>query len=208
MTGPTIHRDFVQGSPEWLAFRAGKFSASKGAVIMGGLDTSGLDSYIKDLAWERVHGPVEGGFRSAAMERGNETEPAARDWYAFEHDVTIEEVGCVSHATIPNLVWSPDGLFGECRRAIEAKCPLHKAWMEVKRTGKVPAEYRWQTKLAIYIGELDHLDFVAYHPLAGGLVVPCEITDSERDQIAERIALLEPRVQRWVEIITDRKDAA
>jgi putative phage-type endonuclease len=208
VSAPIIHRDIVQGTPEWYALRAGKWSASKGAVIMGGLDTSGLDSYIKDLAWERVHGPVEGGFKSSAMERGSETEPAARDWFAFTHDVTVEEVGCVEHATIPNLVWSPDGMFDQDRWAIEAKCPLHKAWMEVKRTGKVPAEYRWQTKFAIATGQLVGLHFVVYHPLAGGLVVPCEVTDIEREQIAERIALLEPKVQRWVDILTDRKAAA
>lgn len=203
MSGPIIHRDFVQGTPEWRAFRAGKFSASKGAVIMGGLETSGLDSYIKDLAWERVYGPIEGGFRSAAMERGNETEPAARDWYAFEHDVAVEEVGCVSHAYVPNLVWSPDGMFNSCRQAIEAKCPLHKAWMEVKRTGKVPAEYRWQTKLAMCIGQLTHMDFVCYHPLAGGLVVTCYLANGEDAQIEERVLLLEGRVQAWVDIISE-----
>lgn len=204
VTGPIYHDNIVQGTPEWHAIRAGKWSASKGAVIMGGLETSGLASYIKDLAWERVYGPTEGGFKSAAMDRGHVIEPDARDWHAFTNDVVIEETGFVDHGRIPNLGWSPDGLFDTRKRAIEAKCPLHKAWMETKRTGKVPAEYRWQTRFGIFVGELDGLDFIAYHPQAGGLVVPCEITEADRDQIEARITLLEPKVQAWVEIITEQ----
>lgn len=205
---PIIHRDFEQHSPEWYAIKAGKFSASKAAVIMGGLDTSGLQSLIKDLAWERVYGPTEGGFKSAAMQRGNEVEPEGRDWYAFARDVIVEQVGFVQHAELPMVGWSPDGLFKMARGGIEAKCPLHKAWMEVKRTGKVPAEYRWQCRWGQWVGELDELDFIAYHPQAGGLIVPCEVTESERQQMAERVALLEPKVQEWVEILTDKKEAA
>ena len=204
---PVIHRDIEQHSPEWYAIKAGKWSASKAAIIMGGLDTSGLASLIKDMAWERVYGPTEGGFQSKAMERGNELEYEARDWYAFERDAVVDEVGFVEHGSIPLVGWSPDGLCGE-RHGIEAKCPLHKAWMEVKRTGKVPAEYRWQCRWAMWVGELDSLDFIAYHPKAGGLIVPCEITESERSQMAERVALLEPKVAEWVEILTDKKDAA
>jgi putative phage-type endonuclease len=206
VTGPIIHRGIEQGTPEWLALRAGKFSASKAAVIMGGLDTAGLASYIADLAWERVYGPTEPGFKSAAMERGNELEPESREWYAFTRDVVVDTVALVEHASIPNVCWSPDGLI-DPRGAIEAKNPLHKAWMEVKRTGKIPAEYRWQCRWAMWVGELDWLDFVAHHPRPGGLIVPCEITDAEKEQMAERVALLEPKVQAWVEILTDRKAA-
>ncbi len=204
---PVIHRDIEQHSPEWYAIKAGKWSASKAAIIMGGLDASGLASLIKDMAWERVYGPTEGGFQSKAMERGNELEYEARDWYAFERDAVVVEVGFVEHATVARVGWSPDGLHGE-RHGIEVKCPLHKAWMEVKRAGKVPAEYRWQCRWAMWVGELDGLDFIAYHPKAGGLIVPCEVTESERSQMAERVALLEPKVVEWVEILTDKKDAA
>lgn len=205
MSGPIIHREFAQHTPEWFSMKAGKFSASKAAIIMGNLDTSGLASLIKDLAWERVHGPVEGGFKSAAMERGNEMECEARDWYAFTRDVIVEQVGFVEHASIPNVGWSPDGLIGE-RSAIEAKCPLHKAWMEIKRTGQVPSEYRWQCRWAMWVGELEALDFAAYHPQGGGLIVPCELTDKEREQMAERVELLEPKVQQWVDILTDKRE--
>jgi putative phage-type endonuclease len=201
-----LHTGIDQGTPEWRALKAGKFSSSKAAIIMGGLDTAGLASYLQDLAWERVFGPIEGGFKSAAMERGTVMEPESRDWYAFEKGIAVHSVTLIEHSTIPHVCWSPDGLC-EPRGGIEAKNPLHKAWMAVKKTGKVPAEYRWQTKWGMWVGECDWLDFVAYHPLAGGLIVPCEVTDAEKEQMAERVALLEPKVQAWVDILTERKAA-
>lgn len=206
---PIYHPHIIQGTPEWHAIRAGKWSASKGAVIMGGLETSGLADYIKTLAWERVYGPTDGeGFKTSAMERGHEMEPEACDDYAFKRDVTIERMGFVDHGAIPNFGWSPDGLHSARRNGIEVKSPLHKAWMEVKRTGKVPAEYRWQTKIGIFVGRLEGMDFIAYHPKAGSLVIPCELTESEAQQIEERIALLEPKVAKWVEILTDAEQRA
>lgn len=207
MNSPIIHREFAQHSPDWYAIKAGKFSASNAAIIMGGLDTFGLASLIKDLAWERVYGVIEEPkFRSKAMERGNEMECEARDWYAFDRDVIVEEIGFVEHAIIPNVGWSPDGIFGS--HAIEAKCPLHKAWMETKRTRKVPAEYRWQCRWAQWVGQLEGVEFIAYNPQAGGLIVPFKATESEFDQMAARVSLLEPKVQEWVEILTDKRNAA
>ena len=77
--------------------------------------------------------------------------------------------------------------------------------MEVKRTGKVPSEYRWQCRWAQWVGQLDGLDFIAYHPQAGGLIVPCEVTAIECEQMADRVALLEPKVAEWVEIIGNQR---
>lgn len=207
MIAPIYHPEIVQGTPEWDAIRAGKWSASKGAVIMGGLETQGLKDYILDLAWGRVFGPPDTGFKSKAMERGHLVEPESREWFALLRDVEVEECGFVEHGRIPHFGWSPDGLYNRRRSGIEAKCPLHKAWMHVEETGKVPSEYRWQCKIACFVGQLDGLDFIAYHPRAGGLTVPVEITDSEKDQIEARIALLEPKVQARVDRLLERKAA-
>ena len=207
MTPPIYHPEIVQGTPEWDAIRAGKWSASKGAVIMGGLDTSGLRDLILDLAWGRVYGAPDPGFKSKAMERGHLVEPEARDWFAFDRDVSVEECGFVEHGRIPHFGWSPDGLYNARRNAIEAKCPLHKAWMLVQETGRVPAEYRWQCKFACFVGQLDGLVFVAYHPRAGGLTVDVEITNSDKDQIEGRLAILEPKVQARVDLLLEKKAA-
>lgn len=206
MTAPIIHRDIEQHSPEWYAIKAGKWSASKAAIIMGGLDTSGLASLVKDIAWERVFGATDGGFQSEAMKRGNLLEAMAREWFAEDQGVTVEQVGFVSHATVPHVGWSPDGLCGP-RHGLEAKCPLHKAWMDCKKQMKVPSEYRWQTRWAMWVGELEWMSFVAWHPQSGGILIPCEVTAEEREQMAERVALLEPKVAAWIEVIGNSRNA-
>ena len=196
-----IHRDIQQGTPEWFAIKAGKWSASNAATIMGGLETSGLASLIQDIAWERVYGPTDAdSYKSPAMERGNVVEAEARDWYAFQTGSEVEKVGFVEHRSIPHVGWSPDGLIGP-KKAIEAKCPLHKAWMETLRTGKIPSQYRWQCKWAMWVGELEELDFLTYHPKAGGIIIPCTVTQDEISQMQERVALLETKVAEWVSML-------
>lgn len=204
---PIIHRHFAQHSPEWYAIKAGKWSASNAATIMGGLETSGLASLVKDVAWERVYGPAESeSYQSPAMQRGTIMEAEARDWCAFVTGRDIEQVGFVEHATVPNVGWSPDGLC--LPRATEVKCPLHKAWMDVKRTGKVPAEYRWQCAWASWVGQLDGLDFVAYHPKGGGLLIPFDFDSALAEQMEARVAVLETKVAEWVAILTEQQELA
>jgi len=208
MSGPTYHFEIEQCTPEWHAIRAGKWSASKAPVIMGGLTTKGIEDLIMDIAWGRMYGPIEhSSFKSAAMERGNNLEPDTRDRYAFETDNVVDECGFVEHASIPHVGWSPDGLVGR-KLGIEAKNPLHKAYMEVKRTGLIPSEYRWQTKWGMWVGELDGMDFLCDHPKAGLIILPCEVTESEKDQMAARVAILEPRVAQWMDILADKRSAA
>lgn len=205
---PIFHFEIQQSTPEWDAIRAGRWSASRAATIMGGLDTQGLKDYVMDIAWGRVYGPVEhGSFKSAAMERGNNLEESTRESYAFQTDNVIETCGFVEHASIPWVGWSPDGLVGR-KHGIEAKNPLHKAYMEVKRTDKIPAEYRWQVRFGMWVGQLDTMDFLCDHPKAGLIVIPCEVTESEKQQMEERIHLLEPRVVEWMDILLDKKQAA
>lgn len=205
---PTYHFDITQGTPEWHVIRSGQWSASNAAKIMGGLETQGLDDLIRTIAWERVYGPSdEPAYKSAAMQRGNDLEAEARDWLAFQSDTVVEQCGFVQHGTVARVGWSPDGLSHKRKRGQEIKCLLHKAYMDVLKKREVPAEYRWQVRWAHWAGELDGLDFVAYHPQAGGIIVPCEPEPSLYPQMEERVALLEKRVAVWVDMLNDRKAA-
>lgn len=201
---PAYHFDIDQGTPAWNAIRAGKWTASSAAKIMGSLTTAGLKDLIKDVAWGRVFGETDSGFTSKAMDRGHEIEPEARDWFAFEHGASVEEVGFVEHSRIAHVGWSPDGLHANRTRGVEIKCLLHKAWMDVEESREIPSEYRWQAKFACWVGELDGLDFVVYHPRAGGIVIPTEITGSDKDQMEARISILEPMVQARIDRLQER----
>jgi hypothetical protein len=206
VSGPIYHFDIEQGTSEWDAIRAGKWSASRAATIMGGLDTQGLKDLVMDVAWGRVYGPIEhSSFKSAAMERGNNLEQGTRDAYQFLTDRVIDQCGFVEHATVKHVGWSPDGLCGR-KIGIEAKNPLHKAYMQVKRTGKIPAEYCWQVRWGMWVGQLEEMDFLCDHPKAGLIIIPAEVTASDCEQMEERVALLEPKVAEWVDILTEQRE--
>lgn len=201
MDRPKFFPDIEQGTEAWHQMKAGCWSASNAAIIMGGLDTGGLKDLIMEMAWGRVYGLTgESSYKSKDMTRGNEVEPEARDWYSFDKGEPVETMGCVMHATIPHVLWSPDGLMAK-RGAVEIKCPQFKAWMEVKRTNLVPSQYRWQTKWGMWVGQREWMDFCAYHPISGGLVLECEVTPEEIERMEERVAVLEPKVAKWMEIL-------
>lgn len=204
---PIYYPEITQGTPEWDAIRAGKWTASSAAKIMGALTTQGLKDLIKDVAWGRIYGETDSGFTSKAMDRGHEIEPEARDWFAFERCAVVEQVGFVEHARIPNVGWSPDGLHDNRKRGLEVKSLLHKAWLDVEDEMQVPSEYRWQCKFACFVGELDGMDFLAYHPRGGGIVIPIEITPGEMDQIEARLSIIEPMVQARIDRHMERKAA-
>ena len=205
---PVYYPEIQQNSPEWDAIRAGCWTASAAAKIMGGLETKGLADLIKDLAWGRVFGKIDRGYYGKSMERGHELEGEARDAFAFDHDTEVEQVGFVMHGRIPNMGWSPDGLHRNRVRGLEIKCLEHKAWIETFERREIPSEYRWQSRFANFVGETEAQDFWVYHPLAGGILMESTITDSERDQIEGRITILEPKVQALVDRLMERKLAA
>lgn len=210
MSEPIYHPEIEQGTDPWREIKAGHWSASEAATIMGGTDTKGLPELVKRVALERFTGrPVTSkGYKSAAMEHGTLTEPVARDWYAFREFAVVEQVGFVQHARIPWVGWSPDGLLLGRRRAIEAKCPQYSAFMDVLRTREVPACYRWQCRWACWVGKLDGLDFVAYHPDLGGIVIPFEVTGDDCDRMTARVQQLEKQVADWLAILNTHKGNA
>lgn len=193
--------------------RLGKLTASKAAIIMGKLDTSGLDGYVKDLAWERVNGARDEEYRNAAMDRGNELEPLALDWYEGISTgyQLIRTPGFMLHPTIAYVGASPDAIAldaGERKLTVQTKCPLHRAWMETRRQWLVPSEYRWQCKWEMWVVGVQSCDFVTWHPVAGGLICIERVTPDECAAMAERAALVNERVIKWVEILEDKRRAA
>lgn len=195
--------------------RLGKLTASKAHVVMGDLKASQCDTYVKSLAWERVYGARDAEYCNAAMERGNDLEPAALDWYA-EHAERrglglMRTPGFMVHDHIPYVGASPDAIAlrnGNPSFTVQVKCPLHGAWMETKRTLLVPSAYRWQCRWEMWVAGMPTCDFVAWHPVAGGLIVGMNSAPDEFEQMAERAEIVNAMVQRWVDILEDRKEIA
>jgi hypothetical protein len=134
--------DCKQGTPEWLAARLGKVTASEiGALVspLGKVRTGdGPRTYLYKKLAEKILGVPGSDFTSFGMEQGVIVESEARAWFAFENNVSVREVGfCESDDG--HIGFSPDGLIGE-DGGIEIKSPQPAKHIEYLLNGVVPED--------------------------------------------------------------------
>ncbi|EKR9885709.1 YqaJ viral recombinase family protein [Salmonella enterica] len=138
-----------QRSPEWFAARCGKVTASR-------------QNYMAELICQRLTGKLEEGFTNAAMMRGTELEPVAREMYALnEFDAVISEVGLIDHPTIAGFAASPDGLVND-DGLIEIKCPNTWTHLQTLKTGTPKRQYLLQMHAQMMCTGRKWCDFVSF----------------------------------------------
>jgi len=97
-----------------------------------------------------------------AIERGIALEPQARARYCLnEFDVTVTEVGFITHPTIALFGASPDGLVND-DGLIEIKCPNATTHLNTLITGKPKHEYLLQMQGQMMCTGRSWCDFVSY----------------------------------------------
>lgn len=164
--------DCEQRTPEWYELKRGVPSASEFGNIIQPVKmgyAAAADTYINRLIDEVARPEAERSWGSNRhTERGCELEPEAREVYAFEQDVRLQQVGCITNAE-GTLLCSPDSLVrGESPLdylgGLEVKCPdgpTHVAWM---REGGLPAEHKAQVHGSLIVTGLPWWDFLSYCP--------------------------------------------
>lgn len=154
---------FDQGSPEWLAERAGKVTASALSNVMMAKTAAGYQNYMAQLICERLTGqPVET-FNSAAMQHGTDTEPQARAFYEMETGLDVSEVGFIPHPTLANSGASPDGLVGDLG-LVEIKCPQPAKHIKNLMGGTIDKAYALQVQWQMECTGREWCDFVSFNP--------------------------------------------
>lgn len=116
--------DLTQGTPEWLAARAGSLGASQVADAVARTKTGWGASRANvraQLIRERLTGKPTETFKTAAMQRGNDLEPQARAMYEFHTGFDVRKIGVIRHPTVSGSHCSPDGLCG-ADGMVEIKC--------------------------------------------------------------------------------------
>ncbi len=156
-----------QGTEEWKMARLGYVSASNVAAVMSkgkdGSESATRRAYkIKIVAERLTHLPQET-YKNAAMEWGNEQEPYARMAYEATNAVLVDKTGFWKHETKPWIGVSPDGLVGD-DGLIEIKCPNTTTHLEYLWSEVVPAEYRKQIQMQLWVTGRQWCDFVSYDP--------------------------------------------
>lgn len=156
-----------QRSDAWFAARAGKFTSSRAADLMSKTKTGPSTSRVNLIALlvaERITGQCVETYKNAAMERGNELEPEARDAYSFTTGNPVEEVGIVICQDLPNTSSSPDGCVGS-DGLVEIKCPAAMGkHMSALLEGSHAKEYHWQLQHQLMVTGRSWVDIVSYDP--------------------------------------------
>jgi len=156
--------DCAQGTPEWLAARAGKVTASMISAVLMKPETAGFRDYQAQLVAEILTGKPQGSdFTNAAMQFGTETEPLARSAYEAHTGFSVDEVGMVIHPTIERSGASPDGLVGNSGLA-EIKCPKVATHLAYLVAGVVPTTYKNQMSWQMACTGRDWCDFISFRP--------------------------------------------
>jgi putative phage-type endonuclease len=153
-----------QGSPEWLAARAGKVTASRISDVMASKTTAAYRDYRAQIVAEILTGqPQESGFTNAAMQWGTEQEKFARVEYELACDWTVDEIGIVLHPTIERGAASPDGLVST-NGLVEIKCPKTATHLQTLIDKKQPRQYENQMLWQMACTGREWCDFVSYDP--------------------------------------------
>ena len=158
--------DHEQGSPEWLAARLGRVTASRIADMLAKTKTgwgASRAAYAAELVAERLTGNPAERYQNAAMKHGSETEPQAVAAYEWYQDVTAEAVGFVPHPTIPMAGASPDRLVGP-DGLLECKCPNTSTHIDTLLGASVPGKYLDQMQFQMACTGRAWCDWVSFDP--------------------------------------------
>ena len=186
----------IQGSPEWLALRAGIPTASEFDKILtpGGKASASAEKYLFGLLAERMMGHPRIEAVSTWMQRGNEMEAEAVAFYEAQRDLETVPVGFVTNDA-ETVGASPDRLVGE-DGLLEIKVPSDPVHVSYLLKKAVDQAYYPQVQGQLWITERKWADILSYHP-----EMPPALIRVERDE--EFIKLLSEAVEEFSRLLEE-----
>lgn len=168
-----------QRTDAWFAERAGKITASRMHDVMLERDREpfksgprkgqpkpppkALTDYAYQLAAERLTGRPRKQIKAAALQWGQDVEPAAVAAYQAETGEIVQLAGFVAHPELPYVGASPDFLVGRDGGG-EIKSPeSSEVHLETLLTG-LPPEHIEQIQGGLWVTGRQWWDFVSFHP--------------------------------------------
>lgn len=161
-----------QRTHAWLMQRVGKATGSRFKDVMArlkpkkdgqrGEPAQARKDYLAELVVERLTGEPAQRFVNAAMQWGTDMEPAARREYIERTGFEVDEIGFVTHPSLPAGV-STDGVV-DLEGLLEIKSPYNSGnHIETWQTGMDPM-HAAQCQGAMWICNAQWLDFCSYDP--------------------------------------------
>lgn len=149
----------LQGSDEWLALRAGRFTAADAAALHAG--GKGLETAALKKAAYRLTGNVPDDYCSPAMDWGKAWEAKAREAYAEYIGQDVQQAGFCELDEYAGC--SPDGLVG-VEGLCEIKCKQDKGHLYTVLTGRAEREHFAQMQFQLLVTDRKWCDYVCFNP--------------------------------------------
>lgn len=180
------HFDIVQNTPEWLALRLGRFTASTAADLLMDKKNEGYKKLIIRVLEERVTGkPSESKWvGNKFTERGHDLEPVAIEDFELRTFQKVRPIGFVEYSDYCGS--SPDGLIGE-EGLIQVKNPIFATQLEYLDTKEVPINYYKQMQFELFSTKRRYDIFYSYHPNLKPLKIVFERDEKMIAMIQERL---------------------
>ena len=198
-----IH-DVEQGSPEWYALRLGIPTASAFDKILtptGKLSTQ-AEAFINKLLAEEMTGEAMQVEKTVWMERGNELEQEAADYYELINDVELVKVGfCTNDAK--TFGCSPDRLVGE-EGALEIKVPAPHTHIEYLRKGEIDKGYWSQLQGNLLVLNRKWIDWMSYNPKMPSLILKADRDEKYLSDLQTALDEFAIKYQAAKQIMTDK----
>jgi putative phage-type endonuclease len=149
--------ELIQGTPEWLALRKKKITATDSSIIMGVSHwKTKVQLYHEKLSNEP---PMAANER---MQRGIDLEPIARNLYSLQHGIEIEPKVIIKDWAMASL----DGIDYSCKHIVEIKCPGEKDHA-ISASGKVPEHYYPQLQHQMYVCDVQQMHYFSFDGIDG-----------------------------------------
>ena len=133
--------ELIQGTPEWLALRKTKITATDASIIMG---VSPWKT-CAELYWEKISENREN-IVTKAMQRGIDLEPIARELFIIKHGVEVHPKVVIKDWAMASL----DGMDFSGEIIVEIKCAGPKDHATAL-SGKIPDHYYPQLQHQLYV---------------------------------------------------------
>lgn len=207
----------IQGTLEWKQERLGKITASRFKDVMSepllksykeaGKLSKTAESYLLELAGERLTGePIEIP-TTKAMQWGIDHEPEAREVYATVHDCEVQEVGFIALSGT-EIGCSPDGLV-DPNGSLEIKCRSTKEHLRTVISNTVPPQYKWQVHGVMLVTGREYCDYVSFDPRINEFenalhVIRVNRDEHEIDYLREKLEAFENKLKKTMDILFER----
>ena len=160
-----------QRSPEWIAARIGKVTASRLGdftnYLKNGNDSAARRAYLRELAYERTFGAQFDHYVTPAMQAGIDNEGYVREQYEKHTGNKVVTCGIFANET---FAASPDGLVGE-DGLIEIKWVQSPKFAEILETGRPPKEHWLQMQGQMLATSRKWCDYVVANGQSGKFVI-------------------------------------